>query len=135
MLCPIDGAELKATARQGVEIDFCPLCRGVWLDRGELDKIIEAAYAVPANDAPAVPPGQDPPAIGVWADSIQPIPAQPYNIPQQPQHNALQQPIPALGDLLLGLTAGRALNLGQIQPGQRRRHRGWLEEMFDIDFD
>jgi Zn-finger nucleic acid-binding protein len=41
MKCPIDGETLQITDRQGVEIDFCPKCRGVWLDRGELDKIIE----------------------------------------------------------------------------------------------
>jgi len=41
MQCPIDGSELVMTDRQGVEIDYCPKCRGVWLDRGELDKIIE----------------------------------------------------------------------------------------------
>ncbi len=41
MNCPIDGMELKITDRQGIEIDYCPQCRGVWLDRGELDKIIE----------------------------------------------------------------------------------------------
>lgn len=42
MLCPAcKSTELKMTDRQGVEIDYCPTCRGVWLDRGELDKIIE----------------------------------------------------------------------------------------------
>lgn len=41
MNCPIDNTELAMTERQGVEIDYCPTCRGVWLDRGELDKIIE----------------------------------------------------------------------------------------------
>ncbi|RBI73574.1 hypothetical protein DQW77_08735 [Roseovarius sp. TE539] len=41
MQCPIDGSELVMTERTGVEIDYCPKCRGVWLDRGELDKIIE----------------------------------------------------------------------------------------------
>lgn len=41
MKCPVDGAELKMSDREGVEIDYCPKCRGVWLDRGELDKIIE----------------------------------------------------------------------------------------------
>jgi Zn-finger nucleic acid-binding protein len=39
--CPVDGATLVMSERQGVEIDYCPQCRGVWLDRGELDKIIE----------------------------------------------------------------------------------------------
>ena len=41
MNCPIDGTSLTMTERQGIEIDYCPQCRGVWLDRGELDKIIE----------------------------------------------------------------------------------------------
>ncbi|WP_424538714.1 MULTISPECIES: zf-TFIIB domain-containing protein [Sphingomonadaceae] len=41
MLCPVCRVALSMSERQGVEIDFCPQCRGVWLDRGELDKIIE----------------------------------------------------------------------------------------------
>ena len=41
MDCPVCAIELRMTERQGVEIDYCPKCRGVWLDRGELDKIIE----------------------------------------------------------------------------------------------
>jgi len=43
MRCPVDQAELVMSERQGVEIDYCPTCRGVWLDRGELDKIIDRA--------------------------------------------------------------------------------------------
>ncbi len=41
MKCPIDEINLQMTERQGIEIDYCPKCRGIWLDRGELDKIIE----------------------------------------------------------------------------------------------
>ena len=41
MNCPVDGAVLEMSERQGIEIDYCPSCRGVWLDRGELDKILE----------------------------------------------------------------------------------------------
>lgn len=41
MKCPICEVELVMSDRQGVEIDYCPKCRGIWLDRGELDKIIE----------------------------------------------------------------------------------------------
>ena len=42
MKCPTcPDAVLSMTSRNGIEIDFCPTCRGVWLDRGELDKIIE----------------------------------------------------------------------------------------------
>ena len=40
MRCPVCNVELKMTERQGIEIAYCPQCRGVWLDRGELDKII-----------------------------------------------------------------------------------------------
>ena len=43
MKCPNCGATLVMSDRQGVEIDYCPDCRGVWLDKGELDKIIERA--------------------------------------------------------------------------------------------
>lgn len=41
MNCPIDNSVLSMSNRNGIEIDYCPTCRGVWLDRGELDKIIE----------------------------------------------------------------------------------------------
>lgn len=54
MQCPIDGTQLVMADRQGVEIDYCPQCRGVWLDRGELDKIIERS--TPAAAAAPPPP-------------------------------------------------------------------------------
>ena len=41
MKCPVDGTTLALADRQGVEIDYCPNCRGVWLDRGEIDKIVD----------------------------------------------------------------------------------------------
>ena len=43
MKCPVDSATLLISERQGVEIDYCPECRGVWLDRGELDKLLRRA--------------------------------------------------------------------------------------------
>ena len=63
MKCPMDGAELVMTERQGVEIDYCPTCRGVWLDRGELDKIIDRSARLSDPASPAVGYGdlrQDP---------------------------------------------------------------------------
>lgn len=51
--CPRCGTVLTMSDRAGIEIDYCPSCRGVWLDRGELDKIIERAETAPA--APAAP--------------------------------------------------------------------------------
>jgi Zn-finger nucleic acid-binding protein len=60
----MDGSDLVMADRQGIEIDYCPKCRGVWLDRGELDKIIERAAvqaqpvmaAAGAQPFPASPP-------------------------------------------------------------------------------
>ena len=43
MQCPLDSTTLQLFERHGVEIDYCPQCRGVWLDRGELDKLIQRA--------------------------------------------------------------------------------------------
>jgi Zn-finger nucleic acid-binding protein len=52
MLCPHCKSELRIADRQSIEIDYCPNCRGVWLDRGELDKILERAQsAMPAAGA------------------------------------------------------------------------------------
>lgn len=50
------------TERQGVEIDYCPKCRGVWLDRGELDKIVERSLAPSMVAAVPTPPLQAPPS-------------------------------------------------------------------------
>lgn len=60
MKCPIDGTILVIADRSGVEIDYCPQCRGVWLDRGELDKIIAGAAA----DVPPPPPPASAPRGG-----------------------------------------------------------------------
>jgi Zn-finger nucleic acid-binding protein len=63
MRCPVDNETLVMADRNGVEIDYCPKCRGVWLDRGELDKIIERAGGgeAPRQAAPAPAPQPQPP--------------------------------------------------------------------------
>lgn len=53
MQCPVDGEMLVIAERSGVEIDYCPKCRGVWLDRGELDKIIDRTGPAAAEPARA----------------------------------------------------------------------------------
>ena len=60
MACPVDGSTLVMSERSGIEIDYCPQCRGVWLDRGELDKIIERSNAGAASEpqAPQAPQAQ-----------------------------------------------------------------------------
>ena len=109
MLCPIDQTTLVMSERKGIEIDYCPTCRGVWLDRGELDKIIERAsrdFAAPAASAPAapVPPAQ----------------------PQQPAYGqpSYQQPYD-----------NRGYDRGYDNRGQgdyrKKKKESWLSELFD----
>lgn len=58
MQCPVcTTSQLVMSERSGIEIDYCPQCRGVWLDRGELDKIIDrAARVAPVAAEPASSP-------------------------------------------------------------------------------
>jgi uncharacterized protein len=55
LLCPVCRADLLMSDRQGIEIDYCPQCRGIWLDRGELDKIIERSAELAEPDVIAPP--------------------------------------------------------------------------------
>ena len=68
MSCPVCRVPLTMSERQGVEIDYCPQCRGVWLDRGELDKIIERSAQEYAAPAPAAPATNQPPPRGYDRD-------------------------------------------------------------------
>lgn len=60
LVYPNDNAAMQSVSRSGVEFDFCPTCRGVWLDRGELEKLMEASRAVEADVRPAAPRAADP---------------------------------------------------------------------------
>jgi Zn-finger nucleic acid-binding protein len=76
MVCPVDQTTLVMSERQGIEIDYCPTCRGVWLDRGELDKIIERNLAPGGGQAsmmPPAPPQGGPPPGGHWQPQTRPI--------------------------------------------------------------
>jgi Zn-finger nucleic acid-binding protein len=79
MSCPVCRVPLAMSDRQGIEIDYCPQCRGVWLDRGELDKIIERSAPQPApamQQPPAQPPAAAPPPQPVYVQ--QPWGGQPH---------------------------------------------------------
>ena len=74
MACPVDGTALVMSERQNIEIDYCPTCRGVWLDRGELDKIIERSVGGAPQAAPTAAPQPQQPQqpyppqqSGTWA--------------------------------------------------------------------
>lgn len=76
MQCPVcTDKTLVMSERNGIEIDYCPGCRGVWLDRGELDKIIERSAA---EQHPAAAPAAQP--------AVQPAAPMPQHAPR-PQHD------------------------------------------------
>ena len=58
MKCPLDGTPLASTERSGVEIDYCPTCRGVWLDRDTFDQVIERSLAQAAPAKAQIEPSQ-----------------------------------------------------------------------------
>ena len=55
LVCPNDNASMQSVQRHGVEFDFCPTCRGVWLDRGELEKLMAGSREEGGYDAPPPP--------------------------------------------------------------------------------
>jgi Zn-finger nucleic acid-binding protein len=83
MKCPTDNATLVMSERNGIEIDYCPECRGVWLDRGELDKILDRSQnGGQSAQAQYAPPAQ------------QAYPAQPQPYPAQQSYSGHQQQPP-----------------------------------------
>lgn len=117
MKCPVDSVDLLMTERSGVEIDYCPQCRGVWLDRGELDKILDrAADQMPgaAPQRPAQPaPGPVPPPL---YPNFQPRREQPRYDDRYGKDD-------------------RSGKQGYDRDYDRRRHQkkeGWLGELFDF---
>ncbi|MDQ1056277.1 Zn-finger nucleic acid-binding protein [Arthrobacter globiformis] len=115
MKCPIDSSDLVMSERSGVEIDYCPQCRGVWLDRGELDKIIDRVNA----GAPAAPPAPIRPAPASPAPGMVPPPLYRNSEPRRDQ--------PRYDD--------RSYGKGYDRDNDRRRHKkkeGWLGDLFDF---
>jgi hypothetical protein len=80
LMCPNDNAAMQTLERGGVQFDMCPTCRGVWLDRGELEKLMESATAEGRASAPQVAPAP------------QPQPHYPPQQAQQPWGGQPQQP-------------------------------------------
>jgi Zn-finger nucleic acid-binding protein len=126
MMCPHCHTELKIADRQGIEIDYCPKCRGVWLDRGELDKILERSQAM----APA-PGGYQQPAPGGYP---QPGPGAYQHAPQGYRRHDDDDDD---DDDRRRYNQGGYGQPGYGQPGydpryQRRRKEHWLSDLFDF---
>ena len=86
MKCPTCDVALLMTDRQGIEIDYCPQCRGVWLDRGELDKIIERS----SDSAPVPAPPSAPPPVAAMPPQYAAPPA--YNQQHDPRYQQSHDP-------------------------------------------
>ena len=89
LMCPNDNAAMQTLERNGVQFDMCPACRGVWLDRGELEKLMAAAVEEGRASAPVAPAPQ-----AYAPPPVQPQPqqyAQPHPQPQ-PWGGAAPQP-------------------------------------------
>lgn len=119
MQCPTDGSTLVMSERSGIEIDYCPQCRGVWLDRGELDKIIDRSLTQsPAASAPVAPP-----------------PAAPANAPLGAYPDPRVQDRGYRGGYGSPPSAPSPDDYGRYQQGYgrqpRRRRESWLSELFD----
>ncbi len=110
MKCPVDESTLVMSERQGIEIDYCPRCRGVWLDRGELDKIIERAEPQAATPPPAAAPA---------APTAAPQPAPP---PRDWRYDSDEYP---------AVRPGGHYGDYEGHYGRRRKKRGFLGELFD----
>lgn len=71
LMCPNDNTAMQTLERSGVQFDMCPACRGVWLDRGELEKLMDAATAdgraSAPTPAPQPAPQPAPPPPSPWA--------------------------------------------------------------------
>lgn len=120
--CPTDDALLVMSDRNGIEIDYCPQCRGVWLDRGELDKIIDRAAVAPAAAPRVELPPQAPsagPAVGGYPAGG--YPAGGYAQPQRGQRWGSNSP-----------SSAPRYGGGYGHPGSgQKRPRNWLSELFD----
>lgn len=110
--CPRCGVTLAMTDRQGVEIDYCPTCRGVWLDRGELDKLIERA-----GDMPPPTTAQPPSAWSAPGGAPSPYPP-----PQQSYDDRYYGG---------GHGSGHGGGHGGGHSSSQGRRRSWLRDMFD----
>lgn len=79
LMCPNDNAQMQTLDRHGVQFDMCPTCRGVWLDRGELEKLMQAASDEGRASA-APPPSASPQAASApWGQPT------PWREPERPR--------------------------------------------------
>ena len=133
MKCPTDGAVLVMSERAGIEIDYCPECRGVWLDRGELDKIIEKAVAAEAPVTPAAAPQAESVAASYEREQAQRRDA--YSGYDRPSsQSSYGQPSygqSSYGQPSYGQSSSRDSRGYDKRYDKPKKRKHWLEELFD----
>ena len=107
MQCPNDAATLVMSERSGIEIDYCPECRGIWLDRGELDKLIER------SEQPQPDHGQQ----------------QPYGQQPHDQRSGSSDTVGKIADKVMRTVQERSSGQRGARDQQRRGSRGWLGDI------
>ena len=130
MRCPVCPHQtLVMTERQGVEIDYCPKCRGVWLDRGELDKIIAASAQ---HDAALRPSAMSAAPAGVPTPAVppQPTPYQGYQNFQPPAYPPQQPPVYPHAQPHHGKRDFADSDYHEHRHGNYKR-KSWLSDLFD----
>ena len=126
MKCPVCNVALTMTERQGVEIDYCPQCRGVWLDRGELDKIIERGSQYGYNSTGTTMP---PPAVNRQVSSY----SQGYQPSAVPGDAPGYDPRERYTDDRYDRSGRRDDDYDEYGRGRKRKREGFLSELFDFD--
>ncbi|SDY18512.1 hypothetical protein SAMN05444365_101974 [Micromonospora pattaloongensis] len=133
MTCPKCHGEMRQYERSGVVVDQCGECRGIFLDRGELEKLFEAEASWNRQHTPQAPPGAPQPAHGApaagggYVPPPPPPPAPGHHQPGYPPAHVPPQPVshgyppaPAYGG-----------HYGYHGHYRNKRHRGFLGELFD----
>ena len=119
MQCPNDAATLVMSERSGIEIDYCPECRGIWLDRGELDKLIERSEQPQPDHGQQQPYGQQP---GYGQQ-------QPYGQQPHDQRSGSSDTVGKIADKVMRTVQERSSGQRGARDQQRRGSRGWLGDI------
>lgn len=122
MKCPVcENTHLLMSDRQGIEFDYCPQCRGIWLDRGELDKLIERSngIAAPSNTSNPMPQASMSIPNSNHIQPQQTMQQAPYPQTQYPQHQKNHSNYPHSSHSGSGY--------------YKKKKEGFLSELFDFD--
>jgi len=126
MLCPNCNIVMRMAVREGVEIDYCPNCRGIWLDKGELDKLMDRAAEAARPAAPVRPSAPPPPPQPPQAPPARSRPSEEYDFDDEMSRSPRYDRERRRDD-----DRERRYDDDERYDG-RKRKRGFLDNIFDI---